>query len=270
MTSTPAIGFSPPPALLPVDAIGAHERRVFRTWPARTVEQLDGWVLRCNDGVTHRANSVFTTGISEAPDVERRIDAAEAFFRAQGQAPCFMISPASMPGDLDARLVARRYAVEEPSLVRIGKAGSVFSLPTADAEVSISQRPDAQWKRVFLAEYAGTGDGETRLGVIARIEPTTGFALARVGGEGAAIGMGVVEDGWMTVLGMYTLPGWRGRGHGGAVLRALAAWAQGMGAPNLFLQVTASNAAALRLYDKAGFRAAYGYHYRLAPEDRWK
>lgn len=260
------MGFSPPPTLLPLDAVGAHERRVFRTWPARTVEQLDGWVLRSNDGVTHRANSVFTSGISDAPGVERRITAAEAFFRARGQPPCFMISPASLPHDLDARLAARRYAVEEPSLVRIAQARSTLALPETDAEVSVAGRPDGEWKRVFLTEYAGSGDGAARLGIIARIEPMAGFALARVGGAAAAIGMGIVEDGWMIVLGMYTLAGWRGRGHGGAVLRALAAWAQGMGATNLFLQVTASNAAALRLYDKAGFGAAYGYHYRLAPE----
>ena len=149
------------PALLSVDAIRTHECRAFRTWPAATMERLDGWILRFNDGVTHRANSVFTVDFPEGSDAAAAIAAAEAFFAAHGQPPCFMISPASIPRDLDRRLAAR--------------------------------------------------------------------------------------------------------GYGGAVLGALAAWAESVGAANLFLQVTASNGPAIRLYDKAGFRTVYGYHYRLAP-----
>ena len=253
------------PARLSVDAIRTHECRAFRTWPAATVERLDGWILRCNDGVTHRANSVFTVDFPEGSDAATAIAAAAAFFAAHGQPPCFMISPASMPRDLDRRLAARGYVVEEPSLVRIAEARSARALPRTDAGVDVAEQPDAAWTRTFLSQYEGTADAAARLGIIARIEPLAGFATARVDGHVAAIGMGVVEDGWMTVLGMYTPAPWRSRGYGGAVLGALAAWAESVGAANLFLQVTASNGPAIRLYDKAGFRTVYGYHYRLAP-----
>jgi N-acetylglutamate synthase len=256
----------PPPALLSIDAIRAHERRAFRTWPAATVEEHGGWVLRFNQGVTHRANSVFTADFAEGSDVDGAIVAAEAFFAAHGQPPRFMISPASRPDDLDARLEARGYVVEEPSLVRVAEARSIRALAPTDARVDVAKQPDTAWNRTFMTEYADTAEGAGRLRVVARIEPPAGFAVARVYGHVAAIGMGIVEDGWMTVLGMYTPAPWRGGGYGGAVLRALAAWAEGMGAANLFLQVTAFNAPAIRLYDKAGFRTVYGYHYRLAPE----
>ena len=54
----------------------------------------------------------------------------------------------------------------------------------------------------------------------------------------------------------------RGRGHGRAVVRRLAAWARGMGARQLYLQVEDDNAARRALLASLGAQAAYGYWYR--------
>ena len=54
----------------------------------------------------------------------------------------------------------------------------------------------------------------------------------------------------------------RGRGYGRAVVRRLAAWARGMGARQLYLQVEDDNAPARALLAPLGAQAAYGYWYR--------
>ena len=45
----------------------------------------------------------------------------------------------------------------------------------------------------------------------------------------------------------------------------LGAWATDRGGPSCTLQVVASNAPALALYDRLGFSEHHRYHYRLAP-----
>ncbi len=250
--------------VLSPDIIRIHERRAFRTWPAETTESAGGWVLRTNGGVTNRANSAFTGDLLAGATLDGQIAAAEAFYRRHARPAAFMISPASLPGGLDAELAARGYGVHEPSLVRIADAAGAMDLRETAADIELADTPNDAWRDVFLSEYADGAAGRIRLGIIDRIDRPSCFVTARAAGGPVAIGMGVADEGWLTVLGMYTLPEHRGNGHGGAVLRALARWASANGAPSLFLQVMEDNAPALRLYDKVGFTPAYTYHYRVA------
>lgn len=60
---------------------------------------------------------------------------------------------------------------------------------------------------------------------------------------------------------MRTAAAHRGRGLAGAVMRAMALEARGRGIERVFLQVDASNAPALSLYQRLGFTTAWGYAY---------
>jgi RimJ/RimL family protein N-acetyltransferase len=64
---------------------------------------------------------------------------------------------------------------------------------------------------------------------------------------------------------MATRPDLRGRGIGTTILTAGATWAAEQNAHRLYLQVETTNEPALRLYARAGFTRAYGYHFRIAP-----
>jgi ribosomal protein S18 acetylase RimI-like enzyme len=57
------------------------------------------------------------------------------------------------------------------------------------------------------------------------------------------------------------------RHHGWAtrLTSALVAWAVDAGADRAYLQVEASNTAAVRLYERIGFRTAHEYVLRVAP-----
>ncbi|WP_373315482.1 GNAT family N-acetyltransferase [Planosporangium mesophilum] len=82
-----------------------------------------------------------------------------------------------------------------------------------------------------------------------------------------AVGRAVAETGWAGVFGMATLPDARGRGAARGVLAALARWAAENGAGRMYLQVEDDNAAARRLYERAGFAELCRYHYRTEHPD---
>jgi GNAT superfamily N-acetyltransferase len=116
-----------------------------------------------------------------------------------------------------------------------------------------------------LSGRQGRFRGEDVLVYRALLERLAGratFALVRVDGRAAAVGLGVLAPPWAGVFSMLTLPDQRGRRLGEAVLAAIARWAQGRGARRLFLQVESDNASARRLYARAGFVPRYAYHYR--------
>jgi ribosomal protein S18 acetylase RimI-like enzyme len=64
---------------------------------------------------------------------------------------------------------------------------------------------------------------------------------------------------------MATAPGARRRGHGRAILHALASWGASRGCTRALLQVDSGNEAALALYAGAGFVAQHEYRYRILP-----
>lgn len=76
------------------------------------------------------------------------------------------------------------------------------------------------------------------------------------------MGRAVADTGWMGVFGMATLPRARGRGVAGAVLAALSEWAADHRIERAYLQVECANAAALRLYERAGFTELRRFHFR--------
>jgi [ribosomal protein S18]-alanine N-acetyltransferase len=56
------------------------------------------------------------------------------------------------------------------------------------------------------------------------------------------------------LLNITVAPAYQGQGWGRVMLEALALWAKGQGAQWLWLEVRASNARALRIYDHHGYR----------------
>lgn len=78
-------------------------------------------------------------------------------------------------------------------------------------------------------------------GAFGWIDPLGGLVLARVAADEAEI------------LSLAVAPALRGQGLGRALLEQAAATAAGCGAAAMFLEVSATNAAARRLYAAAGF-----------------
>jgi GNAT superfamily N-acetyltransferase len=102
---------------------------------------------------------------------------------------------------------------------------------------------DAVW-RDRATQGAGGGDAVTY--------------VAEAGGCWIGMATGLADDRDapnVDLVGMFVEAAARGRGVGAALVEAVAEWARGRGAPRLFLWVTSTNHAAIRLYERCGFKA---------------
>lgn len=231
-------------------------------WPAEAKTELDGWVVRRNRGVTKRANSVLP---ASAPfDLERALDYVENLYQAHGITPCFHVSPAVQPTDLDERLAARGYLVNTPTLVMCAKAADILErLPEVAAGVNISSMPDDDWMDAWwrIDGHGGADEQLTAREILSRGRAL--YATIPADGPVKAIGRLALVDDWAGLYCLAVDEQYRRQGLALAVIRALLQKATTLGVQRIFLQVVAANEPARALYDRLGFRTVSQYHYRV-------
>ena len=249
------------------------QERAARALPAAHVELLGSWWLRHSPGCAWWVGSVLPHGEAAAADLPAMVAAAEAFSAARGAATTFQVCPGACPAGLDRVLAARRYRRHTPMSLQAAAVADVLARLTAGApdghaagrhDVHLEERPAEDWWAVWRAGIHH-GEGASRAAeerLLARVTAPSAFARATAGGEPVSIARAVADTGWSGVFDVVTLPHARGRGAASAVLAALARWAKSQGCSGLYLQVERDNAAALRLYARAGFREVAAYHYR--------
>jgi GNAT superfamily N-acetyltransferase len=242
----------------------AIERAAFEAWPAAEVQALGGWRLRFNHGVTNRGSSVWAgPGACDVPLAER-LARVEGFYAERESTACYQLSPASDPPGLDAALAARGYESFAPVSVEVAPVEHVAALaPPSELEARCSDALFEEWFDVSgrRGRFQGEAVAVYRA-LLERLHGRAGFAIARVGGQPAAVGLAVASPPWVGVFSMLTLPGFRGQRLGEAVLGAIGRWAEDRGAARVYLQVETENAPARALYARAGFEPCYEYHYR--------
>lgn len=238
------------------------DRLAVNAWPAPEQQSLDGWLLRSSGGVTRRASSVFTAApIPRESDWLRRI---EQFYRERGLPARFQVSDAS-PASLDPLLETAGYHIEVPSSICIASAKKIAANASIPSTLSLqeSNSIDDDWLRVFMELEGFPQDRKDAYrSIYSAIKPRTLFLRAVVDGETVGVGMAVTEWGWTGLFSIATSPAHRKQGIGTAIVGGLARWSLLSNAPDLYLQVIASNENALRLYARLGFTYLYDYHYR--------
>ncbi len=241
----------------PLATIRAMEERGFRGWPALDSRDDAGWRLRFSSGYTKRANSINALG----PDAE--VDAGtvtrlEAAYRERGLPPVWRLTPLAPPAIAD-RLAG--YRTIERSFVQ------VCPLPEAARpwpEVAILPAPTPAWQAAFVAHSpVRPGHRATMARMLAAIAAPVGFAFVEQAGQPLAMAIGAVDGDHMGLFDVLVMPAARRRGLARKVTESLYAWARGHGARFAWLQVVATNEAALPLYAAQGFRTAYAYEYRV-------
>ena len=228
--------------------------------PQRSVID-DGWTLRSDGvlGVVRRANAVLPRGAGHDA-LPAKLARAEAWYRAQGRAPRFLLAPDLEPVGLIDALSAAGYRFEVPVLVlaRALEHGSVRST----AGVACAAAPDADWRAAYAATLPERERAERLRLAAAAPEPR---AYAAVGADGC--GLAVRSGDLVGVFDVATVPGARRRGVARRVTAALLAWGAAQGARRAYLQVAEDNAAARALYAAFGFAPAYRYVYAVRPSD---
>jgi ribosomal protein S18 acetylase RimI-like enzyme len=238
----------------------AIEQAAIRGWPATAVEPIDGWVARSSSGGSVRANSVAALNWTGA-DLAASIARVVAFYRARHATPCFTVSDASTPADLDAALDRAGWR-RTPDHVTLAKWVGGGHPPVSPAMVvRQSDTPDEGWYDVYLQGLSADRRAVAPE-IVERVpRPRTFFSAVR---DGRVIGSGlsVIDGALASVQCMATLAQARRTGAATAVLAAIEANARQHGCRRVYLQADGSNTPAIELYTRFGFSVVGRYHTR--------
>ena len=236
------------------------EAAAVRSWPALETADVEGWLWRYASGGSLRANSVSALAF-RGRDFAAAVAEVERRYRAKG-APCrFNITEVSAPSDLDARLAGMGYQRGEPHNTM---ARAIAATTQSPADVELTTEPTPEWFPVYLAGLSPDRRAVAPT-ILAGIPRQRCFFSCRRTGEVVGSGLSVADGPLASIQCMATLASVRRQGCARAVLSAIEAWAAAQGCTHLYLQVEATNAAAVALYESFGFGIAGRYHQRMKP-----
>jgi N-acetylglutamate synthase len=237
------------------------EELAFAGWPALDSHDVAGWRLRFSGGYTKRANSI--NALRHDAQIDgRTLDGLEAAYRERGQPPVWRLSPLAPAATTDV-LAQRGYRAAERSLVQVCSLRPSF-VPAA--EVRIHTQPTEPWIEAFCTHSPVRPEHrDTMRRMLASIAAPVGFAFVEEAGRPMAMAVGAVQGDHMGLFDVLVMPHARRRGLARKVTESLYAWAWRHGARFAWLQVVATNAAAMPLYATQGFRTVYDYEYFVPP-----
>lgn len=249
------------------------EELAANAWPARVTQTVNGWRLRYTSGITRRANSVWPNQLAPSQiDLASQLATVEQFYAQRDLPARFQICPAAQPADLEQILEQNGYTADATTNVQTTLISNIVGKiePDPGICVTIDHHLTAAWANAYeLAEGHSGLASQVRQDIMQRIAPSTGFASITVPDQTVpdqpapvAIGLGVVERGWLGIFCMATDPNFRRRGLASTIMHGLAEWANQQGATDAYLQVMVENKAVQRLYNRYGFNTIYQYHYR--------
>jgi ribosomal protein S18 acetylase RimI-like enzyme len=243
----------------PVNDIRAIEARAFRAWPALETRNERGWIQRLAGGYTKRANSINALEPKDALTDELK-NSLEAPYRAADLPPIWRLTPLA-PAGADDLLAAAGYRRIDESLVQRAILDDRF---VPDPEVRIVPTPSDAWLAGFATlSPVAPAHRETMTRMLRSIGAPVGFARVEDKGEPVAFALGVVDGDHVGLFDVLVAPQARRRGLARRLTQSIGAWGREHGARFCYLQVVATNAAALPLYADLGFETVYSYAYRV-------
>lgn len=234
------------------------EKASVHAWPALEAAPLEGWLWRYSDGGSQRANSVSTLEFNGV-DVDAALDEAERKYAERGKSAMFQISNVSAPADLDARLHARGYRINDPCLTLVQEIAKGEAC-AAGVEHFATATPE------WFDCYASVITPERRRvapQILNRIPPGSAFCGVRRYGRIVATALAVAHKDVVIAECVATLADARGTGAATAVMRGLESWGAAQGCKSSALQALVNNATAQALYRSLGYRPLGGYHLRV-------
>jgi GNAT superfamily N-acetyltransferase len=236
--------------------VHALERATLNALPSPRVLFDGPFVVRSFLGGTGRANAACS--LDPAPDRElaARVARVAAHYRRLGVTPRFRSAPLDPPG-LEALLRADGWAEADESHVTHGRVEAL-----TDPAIRFLTAPDATWFDVLsTVEYQSAARrAEKQEAVPLFAIPAVWLVLEEEGQAAAA--MSATCDGRFTgIFDLAVRPEFRRRGLAQRMIRAAAAWGEGLGAEACFAQVAITNTASVTLQAGLGLTEAYRYRY---------
>jgi GNAT superfamily N-acetyltransferase len=226
-----------------------------RAWPSLHRDRIGGWRLYASTGHTGRANTCWALEPADRP-LDEAVQVADEWYAGHGLPTKFKTTDGATPPDVEPFLRASGFSANTETQVMVGPVGGAL-----DGVILEDQPSDAFQSILFETLYRDRADAEERLATLRRIAQPIRFARIELDGRAVACGAVAVDGEWGGVSVMRTSPDYRRRGLAERIVSALLEAAAREGATRSYLQVEAGNTGAIALYEKLGFRTAYGYRY---------
>jgi len=233
------------------------EKSAFSAWPSLEQSQDQGIVYRFAKGYTKRANSANVLAL-ENWQLPALVTQIEGYFHERAQ-PSIVRIPSFVKADaLDQYLAQAGYSYASKSLVM----KKTIAADIAQTELKILNAGD--WLKCFvqLSDSALEQHG-AHLEILERIDDQKLFAVLEKAGKAVACGLGVIGRGQLGIFDLVCAKSCRRQGYGAELVSGIHSWALNKGVQTSYLQVLATNTAAVALYQKLGFREDYYYWYRI-------
>ncbi|MEZ5871147.1 MAG: GNAT family N-acetyltransferase [Nitratireductor sp.] len=240
------------------------EAASFRAFPSQTMFFDGTWALRLTSGLpVKRLNSVNPLDPADISNLPGRIDAALERFTANGVPLVFRNSPLA-PKELEAHLDRENWSRFDESIVMVS------DLTQLDLEAAIDQislKDVGRWVDACLKLNDDPPQSrEAFIRTIETTEPQMALFLNEDNSEQPVSAIRCVRDNDLAgIFELATVASARRCGHGRAIFASGLKWARAQGARSAWLQVVASNEAAISLYRDFGFHEIYRYCYRGMP-----
>ncbi len=249
---------SPKKANLPLvrrlEAVG------FRAWPASSVQYDGSWQVRLTAGhPSNRLNSIVPLDPSDHRDVEIRLAKASRKFEAYGRPAVLRQTPLASPVLIDLVRAEGWQPFDETivmtcDLTHAELPDTLDHLPTHD----IGRFVDANLATDQVSAKLKPALAE----IINAIKPPSGLFMIDDQKAGPVATVICVQDNDLAgIMSLSVTPSRRREGLGLEILTSALRWARMRSARTAWLQVKATNEAALKLYDRFGFQEAYRYSY---------
>lgn len=237
-------------------------------WPALHTKELDGWKLRTANGYTKRANSVSTL-IHSDKNILAMITQCEHHYQSLQQPTIFKLTPFSEP-KLDEVLEQLQYSKIEPSCMMMMSLDEFQEVKMPNVEVTdelaftLLHHISIKWIEEYCTiSHVNQQLIPTIIDMLAAVQGELVCCSCRLNGEVVAVGLAVIENGYISLYNIVTEEKYRNKGVASALITKLLQFGIQKGAISSYLAVLADNEPAKHLYEKLGYREQYPYWYRV-------
>ena len=227
---------------------------------------VDGWLLCYCPGKARRARSIQAVASGRLSNAER-LAICEAVF-VQANLPLFVrVTPFSQPPGLDDWLAEQGLHWLDETRVMVATRLPAVAPDLPPELALLPAGPQAYAEAVGALRGSPTEHRSAHAQRLALSPvPYSGWLLRRrSGGAGEgellACAQSASEANMVGLYDVFTAPAARGQGLSGLLCATVLARAQQSGASTAYLQVDASNAPAIKVYQRLGFIDGYRYHY---------
>jgi ribosomal protein S18 acetylase RimI-like enzyme len=232
----------------------------FRAWPAASVVYDGSWQVRLTGGhPSKRLNCIVPLDPSDHRDMALRLEKARKRFEAYGRTLLVRETPL-VPQPLLDHLAGNGWEMFETvdvltvDLTKLELPDTLDYLPSHD----VGRFVDAS----IIVDGEDAGAKPALAEILSTIKPASGFFLKEDPKLGpVAVALCVQDNDLAGIISFAVSGNVRRQGIGTEILSSALRWARISGARTAWLQVISTNAPALALYEKFGFRKAYEYRY---------